>query len=209
MIDRRHLRSGWLAVVMACWTLAGCSSVLSPSAPISYYTLTPQATAAASVPGMSGRIVAVQTVRLPDYLNQNGIVTRTEDNAVNVARNTQWAGALDDNITRVLVSDLAVILGSSKVVAFPVSPALPLDRVVQVDVSRFEQGADGIVTLAAQWAVFADGGRTFAGTDSATYTLPVTGSGYGATAAAMSQLLATRSHDIATTLVTTGPVPAS
>lgn len=209
MTNRRHLRSGWLAVVLACWTLAGCGSVFTPSQPISYYTLTPQATAAGSVPGMADRIVAVQTARLPDYLNQNGIVTRGENNVVNVAKDIQWAGALDDNITRVIVSDLAVILGSSKVVAFPVSPALPLDRVVQVDVSRFEQGPDGIVTLAAQWTVFTDGGRSYAATDAGTYTSQPADGSYGAIAAAMSQLLVTLSHDIATTLVSTRHVPAS
>src|SRR5690606_15317083 len=130
VIDRRHLRSGWLAVAVACWALAGCSSVFTPSAPMSYYTLTPQATAAASVPGMSGRIVAVQTLRMPDYLSQNGIAVRIESTAVTVDRITQYAGARDDNITQVLVSVLAVLLASTNGVAIPVSPGLTLDRVV-------------------------------------------------------------------------------
>ena len=116
-----------------------------------------------ALPSVGNRIIAVQTVRLPDYLNQNGIVTRTEANAINVARDSQWAGALDDNITNVIVADLSRLLGSTKVVAYPVSAALPVDRVVQVDISQFEQAPDGTVTLAAQWTIFADGGRTLPG----------------------------------------------
>ena len=200
MTNRRHLRSGWLAVVLAFWTLAGCGSVFTPSQPISYYTLTPQATAAGSVPGMADRIVAVQTARLPDYLNQNGIVTRGENNVVNVAKDIQWAGALDDNITRVIVSDLAVILGSSKVVAFPVSAALPVDRVVHVDISQFEEASDGTVTLVAQWTLFADAGRTYLTTNAATYTTTTSGTDFAAITAAMSQLLGSLSQDIATAL---------
>ena len=203
MNEYRGQRSGSIVALLACSALAGCSALFSSSPPISYYTLTPKATAAAPLPAVGNQIIAVQTVRLPDYLNQSGIVTRTEANAINVAKDTQWAGALDDNITRVIVSNLSVLLGSTKVVAFPVSAALPVDRVVQVDISQFEEAADGTVTLAAQWTIFADGGRTYAATDAATYTLPTTGRTYGAIAATMSQLLETLSQDIATALAST------
>lgn len=183
--------------------LAGCGSLFGPSVPVQYFTLTSTATADASLPPFGDRIVAVQTARLPEYLNQNGIVTRTQTNTINVSRDNQWAGPLDSNVTNVIVTDLARLLGSSKVVAFPVSAALPVDRVVHVDLSQFEQEPNGSVTLAAQWTIFADGGRTYLATDSGSYSLAGVDTTYPAITAAMSGLLGSLSRDIATTLTAT------
>jgi uncharacterized lipoprotein YmbA len=190
-----------------CSALVGCGSLFGSSPPISYYTLTPTASAGAALPSLGTRIIAVQTVRLPDYLNQNGIVTRSDANAINVARDSQWAGALNDNITNVIVADLSRLLASTKVVAYPVSAALPVDRVVQLDISQFEQTPGGEVALAAQWTVFADGGRTYLSTDAGTYTTPASETGYAGIAAAMSRLLGSLSRDIAAVLATTRQVP--
>jgi Uncharacterized protein conserved in bacteria len=198
-----------LATIVLCAALAGCGSLFGPSAPIQYFTLTPTATADASLPSFGNRIVAVQTARLPEYLNQNGIVTRTETNALSVSRDNQWAGSLDSNVTNVIVTDLARILGSTKVVAFPVSAALPVDRVVHVDVSRFEQEPSGSVTLSAQWTIFGDGGRTYLDTDSGSYTVAGVDRSYAAITAAMSRLLGSLSLDIAQTLTATTPPGAA
>ncbi len=196
-------RTNPIAVLLVCTLLSGCGSLFSASSPIHYYTLTSSAIIDPALPPLGNRIVAVQTVRLPEYLNQNGIVTRTEENAIDVAKDSQWAGALDANATQVIVADLAKLLSSTRVVAYPVSAALPVDRVVQVDISRFEQGPDGKVVLVAQWTLFGDGGRTYLTTDSGSYTTAPEGSGYGAIAAAMGRLLGSLSHDIAEALVAT------
>ena len=139
--------------------VTGCASLLGESPPITYYALTSTSSGSSASPLNDSRIIAVQTVRLPEYLNQKGIVTRTEANELNVAANSQWAGTLDDNITKVIVADLSKLLGTSRIVAYPVSAALPVDRVVQVDVSRFEAESGGNVELSAQWIIFGDGGR--------------------------------------------------
>ena len=205
MSDRRRLRRDHLiaGLLLACTMLSGCASLFDASPPISYFTLTPTASGdAARLPPLGSRIIAVQTVRLPDYLNQNGIVTRSQANAINVARDSQWAGALTDNITNVIVANLSRLLASSKVVAYPVSAALPVDRVVQVDISQFEQTPGGEVTLAAQWTIFADGGRSYLTTDSGLYSTTAAEAGYAEVAAAMSRLLGSLSGDLATALET-------
>lgn len=207
-IRPRLRRSASLATIVLCATLAGCGSLFGPSAPVQYFTLTPTASANSVVPGMANRIVAVQTVRLPEYLNQNGIVTRTQTNAINVARDNQWAGPLDSNATNVIVANLSRLLGSTRVVAFPVSAALPVDRVVHVDISQFEQTPDGTVTLAAQWTIFADAGRTYLATDAGSYSVAAA-SDYPAITAAMSQLLGALSRDIAAALTSVAGRPPS
>ena len=193
------------ALLPVCLTLAGCGSLFGSSPPISYYTLTPTASADAALPSLANHIIAVQTVRLPDYLNQNGIVTRSEANLINVARDSQWAGTLNDNITNVIVANLARLLATTRVIAYPVSAALPVDRVVQVDISQFEQAPGGEVALNAQWTIFADGGRTYLATDAGTYATPASESGYTGIAAAMSELLGSLSRDIAVALATSQP----
>lgn len=199
----RRLRA-IVAPLLACTVLGGCGSLFGASPPINYYALTPTAPADAGRLLLGDRIIAVQTVRLPDYLNQNAIVTRSQANAINVARDSQWAGALSDNVTNVIVANLSRLLGSSKVVAYPVSAALPVDRVVQVDISQFEQAPPGEVTLVAQWTIFADGGRSYLATDAGTYTTTASGADYAAIAAAMSDLLGSLSEDLAAALRNTG-----
>ncbi|MFO1152319.1 MAG: PqiC family protein [Rhodospirillales bacterium] len=198
----------WLWTALICLTLGGCGSLFGRSTPISYFDLTPTATAAAAVPSLGNQIIAVQTVRLPDYLNQNGIVTRSDTNAIHVSQDSHWAGALSDNITNVIVADLSRLFASGKVVAFPVSAALPVDRVVQMNINQFEQIPSGEVVLDAQWAIFADGGRSFLVADAGAYTTAVSGDGYAGVAAAMSRLLGSLSHDVAGALAATSGVPS-
>ena len=104
--------------------VTGCASLLGGSPPITYYALTSTSSGDGTRPLDDSRIIAVQTVRLPEYLNQKGIVTRTEANELDVAANSQWAGTLDDNITKVIVADLSKLLGTTRIVAYPVSAAL-------------------------------------------------------------------------------------
>jgi uncharacterized lipoprotein YmbA len=180
--------------------LTGCASLLGGSPPITYYALTSTSSDDGTSPLADNRIIAVQTVRLPEYLNQKGIVTRPEANELDVAANSQWAGALDDNITKVIVADLSKLLGTSRIVAYPVSAALPVDRVVQVDISRFEAESGGNVELSAQWIIFGDGGRSYVQVDGGSYSASASDGDYRSIAAAMSRALGDLSRDIATSL---------
>ena len=200
-----------LAIVLTVGTLVtGCASLFGESPPITYYTLTPTSFSDGTRPA-DNRIIAVQTVRLPEYLNQKGIVTRTQDNELDVAANSQWAGALDDNVTKVIVADLSKLFGTTSIVAYPVSAALPVDRVVQVDISRFEAESGGNVELSAQWIIFGDGGRSYVQVNGGSYTASTGNGDYRSIAAAMSQALGDLSRDIATSLASASsrPKPSS
>ena len=200
--------SSRVAIALAVGTLlTGCASLLGESPPIDFYVLTSTSSGSGASPLDDSRIIAVQTVRLPEYLNQKGIVTRTEANELNVAANSQWAGTLDDNITKVIVADLSKLLGTSRIVAYPVSAALPVDRVVQVDISRFEAESGGNVELSAQWIIFGDGGRSYVQIDGGSYTTSASDGDYRSIAAAMSRALGDLSRDIATSLAPASTKP--
>ena len=194
----------WRApVVCVCATLlmAGCGSLFGDRlGAITFHALAPTVDAARTSNQKNGGLVAVQTVRLPEYLNQRGIVTRSSDTELRVADDVQWAGSLDDNMTRVIAADLSALLASSRVVTFPVNPSLPVDRVVQVDVARFDANRDNVVILDAQWLVFADGGRTFLTTDGRRYRVPAADASYSAIVSAMSAATGQLSRDIAASL---------
>ena len=210
---KRPAEGRWrLAIALIVGTLVtGCASLFGESPPITYYTLTPTSFSDGARPPADNRIIAVQTVRLPEYLNQKGIVTRTEDNELDVAANSQWAGALDDNVTKVIVADLSKLFGTTSIVAYPVSAALPVDRVVQVDISRFEAESGGNVQLSAQWIIFGDGGRSYVQVNGGSYTASTGNGDYRSIAAAMSQALGDLSREIATSLVrvSSRPKPSS
>jgi uncharacterized protein len=190
-----------MAMALAVGSLVtGCASLFGESPPIAYYTLTPTSFSESTRLLTDNSIIAVQTVRLPEYLNQKGIVSRTEDNELDVAANSQWAGALDDNITKVIVADLSKLLGTTRILAYPVSAALPVDRVVQVDVSRFEAGSGGNVELSAQWIIFSDGGRRYMQMAGGNYSAPAGNGDFRSIAAAMSRALGDLSRDIAISL---------
>lgn len=199
-----------MALAMSAF-LTGCASLLSESPPINYYVLTSTSSDSIAGPLDGSGIIAVQTVRLPEYLNQMGIVTRTEANELDVAANSQWAGALDDNMTKVIVADLSKLLGTTKIVAYPVSAALPVDRVVQVDIWRFEAESGGNVELSAQWIIFSGGGRSYVQVNGGSYSASTSDGNYRSIAAAMSQALGGLSRDIATSLApaSTKPEPSS
>ena len=197
-----------LAIALATSTLvAGCGSLMGESPPINYYTLTPTSSGDDTRAFADSHIIAVQTVRLPEYLNQKGIVTRTEAHELDVAANSQWAGALDDDITKVIVADLSKLLGTTRIVAYPVSAALPVDRVVQVDISRFGAEPGGNVQLSAQWIIFGDGGRSYVQVDGGTYSASASNGDYRSIAAAMSRALGDLSGDIATSLAPASTKP--
>jgi hypothetical protein len=200
------------AALFACLIslpLVACGSLIGERQPIDFYTLTSVATAEPAPPPVStgSGMIAVQTVRLPEYLNQRSIVTRGSANEIRVAPHSQWAGTLDDNITRVLVEDLSKALGSERIVGFPVSPAVPVDRVVQVDIARFEADARGRVELTAQWFVFGEGGRNFIATGRSNYVTDADATEYAVIAGAMSRLLVDLGRDIVAALRAEGGTP--
>ena len=131
-----------LAVALA----TGCSSV----PPTRYYVVTAleEKATAVSAPGPG---VVVAGVRLPQYLERPQLVTRSGDNELQVEEFHQWGGNLAKDLTRVLAENLAQLLRSDAVVAAPHTLRVRPDYRVEVEVLRFERGADARVYLTAKW----------------------------------------------------------
>ena len=131
--------------------LAACA----PTRPTNFYTLStvaePGAVASRSAKGL---VVGLGPVALPQYLDRPDIVTREGENQMRLAEFHQWAQPLDSLLNRILAEDLFALLGAEDVIPLPQRREVPLDRVVEVDVNRFEADQAGTVVLDARWRVY-------------------------------------------------------
>ncbi len=143
----------WPAVLRACLllaALAGCAQ----SQPTRYYTLsTVTEPAAAPRPGQ-GLVIGLGPLTLPQYLDRPDIVTRAGANQMRLGDFSQWAEPLEPLLTRIMAEDLYALTGAKDVIPIPQRGDLPLDRVVEVHLTRFDANEAGEVKLNARWRVY-------------------------------------------------------
>lgn len=135
-----------VAAVAGLALLGACAS-----APVTrYYVLSATAPAPAHAATKPPGVV-VSDVSLPQYLDRSQIVVRGSGHRVLVIENELWAGNLREDMTRVLVENLAGLLGSARVIAAPHPQRMQPDYRVAVEILRFERSAAGRVELGARW----------------------------------------------------------
>jgi uncharacterized protein len=142
------------AVVLAPLILGGCGS----DKPTRLYVLNATAEQPATM-SSQGLAIGVGPITLPKYLDRPQIVTGVSANQLSQANLDQWGGDLNDNMTRVLATNLSNLLGTDRVSFYPWSNRAPLDFQVTMDVSKFETEADGASVLSVFWSILnpADG----------------------------------------------------
>jgi uncharacterized lipoprotein YmbA len=151
-----------------------------------------------------GVALSVGPVTLPKYLDRPQIVTRPTANELTIAEFDRWGGRLEDNVTQALGENLSRRLRTSRVSLFPAEAAGRADMRLSITISRFECVSEsGECLLDARWQIAApaQGAPAAAPTMGASaLTARVSGSGYAAVAAAMSQLLGGLSQEIASAI---------
>jgi uncharacterized lipoprotein YmbA len=173
------------------------------SQPSRFYTLTtlrPPDARVESAPGRHRAVVAVGPVTIPGYLDRPQMVTRSDRNEVRIAEKDRWAGPLREDVSRVLVENLSVLLAGEPFVVLrweqAVLSSVPVKYRVGVEVLRFEGTVGGTVLLRARYTIYDVDGAALSVRDS-TLQEPASGPDYEALAAAMSRTLATASREIA------------
>jgi uncharacterized protein len=145
-------------------------------------------------------IIAIGPVRIPDYLDRPQIVTRAGKNELKLSEFDRWAGALESDVTRVLVEDISGLLPAGRFSVVRWAPYLesqmPASYRVEVLVDRFEGTLGDSVLLKAQWAVFTHD-RSLLLKRESLITEQINDSSYDALVAAMSSALERFSQDIA------------
>jgi uncharacterized lipoprotein YmbA len=143
--------------------------------------------------------VAVGPVTLPDLLDRPQLVARTGANRVEILETHRWAESLKSDIPRIIAANLAVLLPSTMVSAYPQNAGLDAAYRISVDIQRIEMTAGEGVALEALWTVRRAGGG--APKTGRTVVSESAGSaGYEALVAAQSRALAAVSRDLAQAL---------
>ena len=196
-----RLPAAFIFLGLALLTLTGCPG----NAPTRLYVLTPTTDKPAST-SPQGVAIGVGPITLPKYLDRPQIVTRVAANSLDQANLDQWGGDLNDNITRVVATNLSNLLATDRVSLYPWKDGAPVDFQVTMDISRFEQDKDGSAVLNVFWSIVNPKDGTVLLMRRSSYTQsagePAASQSdnprpFDAQAAAMSRDLAQFSHDVA------------
>jgi uncharacterized lipoprotein YmbA len=172
--------------------LLGCAS----SPPTRFYVLSPEkGEGVGDQPCVS---IGIGPVKIPEYLNRSGIMTRIAAHELQVGEFDQWAEPLEENIPRVLAENLRSLLCTKAVAVFPWKGRIPMDYRVYVDVIRMDGRLGGDALLDASWTLM--GGpdkREMFATKRVSYKESTGGQDYEGYVSAQSRNLWSLSHDIA------------
>ena len=187
-------------VLMLGLFLNGCGGT---SRSAKFYTLSPvQST------GMTGKqaplsdttsvTIGVGPVEIPDYLDRQQIVTRSAQNEIEVSEFDRWAGSLRDDVSRVLVENLSILLPPDKKVSVvPWNHGGPFQYRMAVHVARFDVTPGESVWLKARWTIFDRDGRTVVLSQESNLREPLNARDYPTMVAVMAKALGTFSRELA------------
>lgn len=146
-----------------------------------------------AVPGVvragGPRNVLLQDVALAPYLDRKAVVRSSQDYHIEVATNDWWGEPFGAMLGRVLAAEVEQRLPATTVFTEASAVSATPDATVAINVTRFDEAADGAIVLVAQVGVtFARPARP-AVTEGLRFTAPVSGKDMTAQAAAMSVAL--------------------
>ena len=179
---RRHSFGLRFSGLMLALLAASCAS-----ADPTLFTL--QTVPGTAQPATAGQVIELRRPGLAGYLDRPDVVLRDAGYQLSVNSQQRWAEPIGDMIGRVLTQDLSQRLPSSTV--FSESGAITADPTlrIELDIVRFDQGADGRLTLVAEAALEAGRSHVPLRTRHITLTADPPGPGAAALVAAMSTLL--------------------
>lgn len=142
--------------------------------------------------------IGVGPVSIPSYLRRPQIVTRVGEHELSASDAHSWGEDLRDSFTRVVTQNLARMVPTVRVVAFPIASPVELDYRVAIRVDRYERDEnEDAVVLDAGWVVARAEGGDVVVARQATVREPLQGDSYAEAVAAMSRAGATLSREIA------------
>lgn len=180
--------------------LNGCVGGSSP--PTHYFILTAQANNQQPIKLSQNRILLLEPVEIPNYLSRTQIVTRSGENRLHLAPFSQWGDTLRENISRVMIENLTILLNTDHIQLSTTPLRQQATLRIHIQISRFEADTNGSVTLIARWRI-SDGktGENKLSHQSKHSIGPVDSSNPEITVASMSTLLAQLSQEIATQII--------
>ena len=171
--------------------------------PSNFYTLEPQSRppATANTAIAKKQLIGIGPLSLPALVERRQIVTRAENNGIQIAEFDLWAAPLKDNVLAVLSKNVATLQPNAIVRAYPWNAFGDVDYRVIVDISRFDTQLGKSANLEASWAIMEEKNHTIVSNGQANIKQPLNDATYNSAAQALSQLLSKLSQQIALALV--------
>jgi uncharacterized lipoprotein YmbA len=179
----------------------GCSSFSARSDPSRFFTLSalPPAdeTRTSDVSNKEKISLGIGPIKFPGYLDRQEIVVRSAQNRFQVSEYERWAEPLDENFTRVLSQNLAILLQTDWVVPYPWLSSRKPNFQIEIEVLHFEPNAARDVQLAARWLVIDGRNKQPLNLKESRLTRHVNQGSIDASVAALSEAVADLSREIA------------
>jgi len=138
-------------------SLAGCSTFSPRSDPSRFFTLSslPQAEQASlkNSTRPEKMFLGIGPIKFPGYLDRQEIVLRSAQNRFAISETELWAEPLQENFSRILSENLALLLNTDLIMIYPWSPANRPRYNVEIEVLRLEADSERNGQLFARWFV--------------------------------------------------------
>lgn len=132
-----------LAGLLMPLILLGCGSTPASK----YYLLSAQAK---KIPSGTSPSVGVGPIEIPEYLNRHAMVYNSDGNRLHIASFERWAEPLDSSILRVVRLNLASILNTQDVQAYPWGNSSRPEYGVAVTILKLDANDEG-AKLIVEW----------------------------------------------------------
>ncbi len=97
--------------------------------------------------------ICVGPVLMAEYIDRKQMCTRDGGNEVLYSEFHRWAEPLDAAFSRVLVENLSLLLGTSRIDVFPWKSPAPADYQVRIMLIRFNGEPDGNAAVKVRWSL--------------------------------------------------------
>jgi uncharacterized lipoprotein YmbA len=138
-------------------SLAGCGTFSPRPDPSRFFTLSSLPQVEQATLKNSTRpekmFLGIGPIKFPSYLDRQEIVVRTAQNRFEVSEHDRWAESLQENFSRVLSENLALLLNTDLITIYPWSPANRPRYHVEIEVLRLEANSERNGQLFARWSV--------------------------------------------------------
>lgn len=141
--------------------------------------------------------LAIGPIDLPEYLQRPQIVTRPEDNRLEVDEFNRWGGPLEEEIDRVLAKNLGNLVGTQSIYSYPSRVVADIDYRISLYVRSFDGALGNTVTFDVSWSIINEKSAQVVRTNQGHYQAMMQDGSYGSYATALSDTLQQLSRDLA------------
>ncbi|MEN8210833.1 MAG: PqiC family protein [Thermodesulfobacteriota bacterium] len=146
-------RDFYLTTLLIIFSGIMCGCIGGTTQKSVYYVFNPVKEPITADSPMASRGLGVGPINLPDFLDGPQIVTRQEENLLNINEFHRWADSLKAQITDTLVDNLSAMLNTPNVVVFPWERPFIPEYQLYIDFRQFEGKTADSITLEAVWSI--------------------------------------------------------